>query len=294
MKIYKEKRKSNIEVRTCIHCGEQWQVRVRGNKKSNSGRCFCDNCLKTLTKYEKQHIWRIHTGRYHEETRQCLNCGKTWTVEVKNDAKQSKIKYFCSDCNEELTQKDKANICRLKIEGFHEKEKEARRLSHKRNIIHNMVSNAKERATKKGLEFNLEDNDIYAIELSEIDKLNEELRIEEDMNFEFIGKQPEAQTADVEVKDIGAVNPVYADAVRQMRKADEKRDEYTELPKAEEREEAPKFKGSQEQKKMQKNSAMNSIFRYALTAMKKWLSQTKLMRHILRCPTPVTLNAPAL
>lgn len=183
MKIYKEKRKSNIEVRTCIHCGEQWQVRVRGNKKSNSGRCFCDNCLKTLTKYEKQHIWRIHTGRYHEETRQCLNCGKTWTVEVKNDAKQSKIKYFCSDCNEELTQKDKANICRLKIEGFHEKEKEARRLSHKRNIIHNMVSNAKERATKKGLEFNLEDNDIYIPELCPL--LNVPFVLGEKGNYEY-------------------------------------------------------------------------------------------------------------
>ena len=100
---------------------------------------------------------------------------------------------------------------------------------------------SKEEQEKTGIKIDILEN-----------KLNEELRIEEDMNFEFIGKQPEAQTADVEVKDIGAVNPVYADAVRQMRKADEKRAEYTELPKAEEREEAPKFKGSQEQKKMHK------------------------------------------
>lgn len=87
-------------------------------------------------------------------------------------------------------------------------------------------------------------------------KLNEELRIEEDMNFEFIGKKPEAQVVDVEAKDVGAGSPVYADAVRQMRKADEKRAEYTELPKAEEREEAPKFKGSEAQKKMHLSEAL--------------------------------------
>lgn len=160
MKTYKEKRKSNIEIRTCIHCGSQWQVRVKSNKKTKSGRCFCDDCLNTLTKYEKQHIWRINQGGYHEETRQCLNCGQTWTVEVKNDNQSTRIKHFCSNCNSKLTQKNKDHICRLKVDGFHEKEKAARRLSHRRNIIHNMVSNAKERATKKGLDFNLEDKDI--------------------------------------------------------------------------------------------------------------------------------------
>lgn len=165
MKINKEKRKSNVEIRTCINCGEQWQVRIRNTKKSNSGRCFCDNCLNSLTKYEKQHIWRINKGGYHEETRQCINCGNTWVVEVKNNTHNSKIKYFCSECNVKLQRKDKDKICRLKVEGFHEKEKEDRRLSYKRNIIHNMISNAKERALKKNLDFNLEDNDINIPEL---------------------------------------------------------------------------------------------------------------------------------
>lgn len=160
MKDYKEKRINNLEIRTCINCGEQWQVRVRNNKKSSSGRCFCNKCLKTLSKFEKQHIWRINKGDYHEETRECLNCGKTWIVEVKNNVKTTRIKHFCLECNNILQQKDKDRLCRLKIEGFHEKEKESRRSSYKRNIIHNMVSNAKERALMKGLAFNLEDSDI--------------------------------------------------------------------------------------------------------------------------------------
>ena len=74
--------------------------------------------------------------------------------------------------------------------------------------------------------------------------------IKEEKELAFIGNQPESQVVEVEEKDTGVVGPVYADAVRQMKKADKKRKEYTKIPNTEDRNLNPKFKGSQAQKKL--------------------------------------------
>lgn len=55
---------------------------------------------------------------------------------------------------------------------------------------------------------------------------------------------------DVEDKAKEVYGPVYADAIRGIKRADKAREEYRKLPKAEVREEKPKFKGTQNMKKM--------------------------------------------
>lgn len=176
-------RKKNLESRTCINCGIQWQVEVKKNKKVNNGRCFCDNCLSTLSKERKQHIWRITRGNYHEEIRECLNCGKTWIVEVRNNSKHTKKKHFCVECNKILKQIDKDRICRIKITGFHEKEKAERRASYRRNHIHNMIANARERSKIKGYEFSITDDDIVIPEVCPL--LNVPFVLGEKGNYEY-------------------------------------------------------------------------------------------------------------
>ena len=56
--------------------------------------------------------------------------------------------------------------------------------------------------------------------------------------------------SDVEDKAREVQNPVYANAIRGIKRADKAREEYRKLPKAEVREEKPKFKGTQNMKKM--------------------------------------------
>lgn len=56
--------------------------------------------------------------------------------------------------------------------------------------------------------------------------------------------------SDVEDKAKEVQNPVYADAIRGIKRADKAREEYRKLPKAEVREEKPKVKGNPNLKKM--------------------------------------------
>ena len=166
MEPYKEKRKnSKLEIRTCINCGEQWYIRNPHNypRTSNrvcNGRLLCDKCSKILSKEVKQHLYRMHSGNFHEEIRVCPCCGKERIVEVKNERESSGMKYFCKSCNSTLTALEKTRILREKIPGFHETEKQQRRDSYKRNIIHTMVCRAQKRALKYGYDFDLEDSDI--------------------------------------------------------------------------------------------------------------------------------------
>jgi hypothetical protein len=182
MEKIKEKRVKGIQTRTCICCGKQWNVRSKKESIKSQQR-FCPECIQTLSKKEKQHIWRVNCGNYHEESRECINCGKTWIVEVKNNASHSRTKYFCCDCNEKLSNKEKTQILRLKLEGFHEKEKAQRRASYKRNHIHNIVANARERALAYGYEFDIQDSDIVIPERCPL--LNVPFILGEKGNYEY-------------------------------------------------------------------------------------------------------------
>ena len=147
------------EKRTCIHCGTEWTVTL----KKKSGKIialFCKDCLQTLTKQEKQWIYRNHSGKYREEERICIHCNKTWTVQVVKDFISIKQHYFCNDCCSTLSRAEKDTILREKIIGFHEKEKLQRRKSYKNNIIKAMYRRARSRAIKNNLDFSITISDI--------------------------------------------------------------------------------------------------------------------------------------
>ena len=73
--------------------------------------------------------------------------------------------------------------------------------------------------------------------------------------------------SDVEDKAREVQNPVYADAIRGIKRADKAREEYRKLPKAEVREEKPKFKGTQNMKKMHLDE---SLFEGLLVETGEW------------------------
>lgn len=67
----------------------------------------------------------------------------------------------------------------------------------------------------------------------------------------LLKRKPQTESlSEVEDKAREAQNPVYADAIRGIKRADKAREEYRKLPKAEEREENPKVKGNSDMKKM--------------------------------------------
>lgn len=148
------------ESRTCINCSSTWEVTLK--RPSTYKTLFCKECLNKLSKQERQYIYRLHTGNYIEEERKCLNCGRKWKVQVdiRREYKGTRELRFCKDCCKTLTDKVKKRILREKVNGYHDKEKEQRRNSHKRNIIWVMLHRAEERAKKYGYEFNLTKEDI--------------------------------------------------------------------------------------------------------------------------------------
>ena len=156
----KEKRIKNVVERKCIYCGKVWKVVQRPNNKNTSKRVFCDECSKTLPKDLKQRLYRENSGEYHYEERTCINCGNVWTVQVKNSYHAERTKYFCAECNSLLSRKEKKQKQREKIAGFHEKEKEQRRASHKRTVAHNLWKRAFDRAKKYNYPFNITVDDI--------------------------------------------------------------------------------------------------------------------------------------
>lgn len=157
-----------VKERTCISCGKTWLVKERWGRESIHPRVFCDDCLQALSKEEKQRLYREHSGLYHYEERTCINCGEKWTVQVKNGYQAQRTKCFCAKCNAVLTNREKTRIQRVKIEGFHEKEKEQRRLSHQRTITHVLWSRARKRAEKFGYPFNITEEDIIIPEVCPI------------------------------------------------------------------------------------------------------------------------------
>lgn len=142
----------------CFFVKTKWLVRVKKEVKFH--QLLCNACKSTLTKTEKQFIYRLHSGKYCSEKRVCINCSKTWNVLKENSKTLTRITHFCTECNKSLSTKDKDKILRENLEGYHEKEKLQRRESHKRNIIHNMLSRAKQRALKYGYCFDISDSDI--------------------------------------------------------------------------------------------------------------------------------------
>lgn len=96
----------------------------------------------------------------HTEQRKCLNCGKEWTIIVKEDHISTKRHHFCSECNSSLSSWEKKKLRQLKDPEYDKKVKNGKNLSYKKHIVHYLWFRAKQRAKKYNLEFNITEEDI--------------------------------------------------------------------------------------------------------------------------------------
>lgn len=97
----------------------------------------------------------------HQEERECPNCGKTWKIWTQVfQPEECRFYHFCKECQKKLTPWERKRIKTEKVPGFREKYLESKRAEFLRSYIKHMVHNAGIRATKKGIDFNITEEDI--------------------------------------------------------------------------------------------------------------------------------------
>jgi hypothetical protein len=52
----KNKTPRHIEVRKCINCGREWEVKVKSETSPNRRQLFCTECISSLSNWERQRI----------------------------------------------------------------------------------------------------------------------------------------------------------------------------------------------------------------------------------------------
>ena len=111
--------------------------------------------LKTTKMYNKVNVQR------HQEERECPNCGKTWKIWSQIFQPEScRFYHFCKDCQKILSPWERKVIKMKKIPELREKYLQGKRDEFVRGYIKHMVVRAKDRAAKRGLDFNLTVDDI--------------------------------------------------------------------------------------------------------------------------------------
>lgn len=70
LKFYEERRiKKEGEARECLNCGKIFYVKSKKVTTSGRKRLFCDECVKTLTNYQKKKIKMEKDPEYHEKVK---------------------------------------------------------------------------------------------------------------------------------------------------------------------------------------------------------------------------------
>lgn len=96
----------------------------------------------------------------HLEERECLNCGKKWTIFVRKELKSSKRKIFCNECTLKLSNWEKKKIKMQKVEGYREIYLSQKRKDFIKSYIRHLYERTKDRALKNNIEFNIDIEDI--------------------------------------------------------------------------------------------------------------------------------------
>jgi hypothetical protein len=98
--------------------------------------------------------------KHFNEERTCLNCGKTFIVGVHKEREGSRKVEFCPECIANLSLWERKKIKMSKIPEFKQKIQAGKRDEFERHIKKYMYSTAKIRAQKKGIPFDIEEDDI--------------------------------------------------------------------------------------------------------------------------------------
>jgi hypothetical protein len=97
----------------------------------------------------------------HQEERECPNCGKTWTIWTQIfQPENCRFYHFCKDCQKDLTPWQRKKIKMEKVPGFREQYLKGKREEFIRSYVKHMVRHAEIRAARKGIEFNITEEDI--------------------------------------------------------------------------------------------------------------------------------------
>lgn len=95
----------------------------------------------------------------HQEERECPNCGKKWTIWVKNTKPVNTFR-FCVECSNKLSNWEKKKIVMNKFPERRQKYLQQKREEFLRSYIKHMLHSSKKRAEEKGIEFNISEEDI--------------------------------------------------------------------------------------------------------------------------------------
>lgn len=96
----------------------------------------------------------------HIEIRKCLNCGLEWEVEVKSNHRLSRKQLFCNKCSRTLSIWERHKIIMDKVPELREKYLKSKREEFLKNYKKQILFRTKRRAELRGLEFNLDIDDI--------------------------------------------------------------------------------------------------------------------------------------
>lgn len=104
----------------------------------------------------------------HIEIRKCLNCGREWEVRVKSDIPLSRKQMFCAECANSLSIWQRKKISMGKIPELRDKYLEDKRNEFLKNYKKQILHRTEARAKVKGLEFNIDEDDIVIPEICPI------------------------------------------------------------------------------------------------------------------------------
>lgn len=102
----------------------------------------------------------------HQEERECPNCGKVWKIWTqKFYPEEYRFYHFCNDCQKILTPWDRKRIKMEKMPDARKIYLKHKREEFLRGYIKHMLHRTKDRATKKGICFDLKEEDIVIPEV---------------------------------------------------------------------------------------------------------------------------------